>query len=157
LAWGIRRLQAPGIDREYEPILGVGIRRCKLAQDFDTVTMFHFVFWAIRSVIFLLAGFWGVFFSCTASLSSNGSLTPAGLTSVAVGHAFALFAAVTVAANVSGGHVNPAVTFALFLGGRIGFASGLSYWIAQIVGSIAACSILAFIVTDVVRSLSESL
>ncbi|CAA6654900.1 unnamed protein product [Spirodela intermedia] len=52
-------------------------------------------------------------------LTANGAATPSGLVAAALAHAFALFVAVSVGANISGGHVNPAVTFGAFLGGHI--------------------------------------
>ncbi|CAI0423257.1 unnamed protein product [Linum tenue] len=61
---------------------------------------------------------------------------------VAVGHALALFVAVAVGANISGGHVNPAVTFGLAVGGQITILTGIFYWIAQLAGSIVACYLL---------------
>ncbi|KAJ0788073.1 putative major intrinsic protein [Helianthus annuus] len=51
-----------------------------------------------------------------AKLTDGGAATPAGLISASISHAFALFVAVSVGANISGGHVNPAVTFGLFVG-----------------------------------------
>jgi len=61
-----------------------------------------------------------------------------------VAHAFALFVAVSVGANISGGHVNPAVTFGAFVGGNITLFRGLLYWIAQLLGSTVACFLLRF-------------
>lgn len=52
--------------------------------------------------------------------------------------------AVSVGANISGGHVNPAVTFGAFLGGHITLLRGLLYWIAQLLGSVVACFLLKF-------------
>ncbi|KAK1394601.1 Tonoplast intrinsic protein 12 [Heracleum sosnowskyi] len=75
-------------------------------------------------------------------LTDNGSTTPAGLTSAALAHAFALFVAVSVGANISGGHVNPAVTFGAFIGGHITFFRSIVYWIAQCLGSVVACLLL---------------
>nr|XP_007150288.1 hypothetical protein PHAVU_005G141100g [Phaseolus vulgaris]ESW22282.1 hypothetical protein PHAVU_005G141100g [Phaseolus vulgaris] len=63
-------------------------------------------------------------------LTNNGSTTPAGLVAASLSHAFALFVAVSVGANISGGHVNPAVTFGAF--------------IAQLLGSVVACLLLKF-------------
>lgn len=54
----------------------------------------------------------------TDKLTDDGSTTPAGLVAAALAHAFALFEAVSVGANISGGHVNPAVTFGAFVGGH---------------------------------------
>ncbi|MCQ6458730.1 aquaporin, partial [Vibrio parahaemolyticus] len=57
-------------------------------------------------------------------------------------HAFGLFVAVSVGANISGGHVNPAVTFGAFVGGNITLFRGLLYWVAQLLGSTVACLLL---------------
>ncbi|GJN30295.1 hypothetical protein PR202_gb18588 [Eleusine coracana subsp. coracana] len=75
---------------------------------------------------------------------SGGGSSPAGLISAAIAHAFALFVAVSVGANISGGHVNPAVTFGAFLGGNITLFRGILYWIAQLLGSTVACFLLRF-------------
>ena len=57
-------------------------------------------------------------------------------------HAFALFVAVSIGANISGGHVNPAVTFGAFIGGHITLLRSILYWIAQCLGSVVACLLL---------------
>ncbi|KAL4610418.1 aquaporin TIP1-2-like [Castanea sativa] len=77
-------------------------------------------------------------------LTDDGSSTPAGLVAAALAHAFALFVAVSIGANISGGHVNPAVTFGAFLGGHITLIRGILYWIAQLLGSVVACLLLKF-------------
>ncbi|AQL10088.1 Aquaporin TIP3.1 [Zea mays] len=61
-----------------------------------------------------------------------------GLVAVALAHALALAAAVGCAANISGGHVNPAVTFGALLAGRICLVRSLVYWAAQLLGAVAA-------------------
>ena len=71
-----------------------------------------------------------------------GTNTPGGLVLVALAHAFALFAAVSAAINVSGGHVNPAVTFGALIGGRLSAIRAIYYWIAQLLGAILACLLL---------------
>ncbi|XP_042517444.1 aquaporin TIP1-3-like [Macadamia integrifolia] len=69
----------------------------------------------ISMVIFVFAGEGsGMAYN---KLTSNGSSTPAGVIQAALAHAFALFVAVSVGANISGGQVNPAVTFGAFIGG----------------------------------------
>lgn len=61
---------------------------------------------------------------------------------VAIAHALALTVAVSVALNISGGHVNPAVTFGALLGGRISLIRAIFYWIAQLLGAIVAAALL---------------
>jgi len=67
-----------------------------------------------------------------------------------VAHAFALFVGVSIAANISGGHLNPAVTFGLAIGGNITLLTGLFYWIAQVLGSTVACLLLKFVTNGMV-------
>ncbi|KAJ7545547.1 hypothetical protein O6H91_09G124600 [Diphasiastrum complanatum] len=76
-----------------------------------------------------------------------GDLTPAGLVAIALAHGIALFVVIAATANISGGHVNPAVTFGLAIGGNITILRGALYWIAQLLGSTAASLVLKFIVT----------
>lgn len=79
----------------------------------------------------------------------SGSSAPE-LVVIAVAHAFALFAAIAFSAHVSGGHVNPAVTFGALLGGRISVLKALYYWIAQILGSIVAALLLRLVTNNMV-------
>ncbi|KAG6476915.1 probable aquaporin TIP1-2 [Zingiber officinale] len=96
----------------------------------------------ISTLIFVFAGEGsGMAFN---KLTDDGSTTPAGLVAASLAHGFALFVAVSVSANISGGHVNPAVTFGAFLGGNISMLRGILYWIAQCLGSVAACLLLKF-------------
>lgn len=92
------------------------------------------------------------FSSTTAQLTAGGPSTPAGLISASIAHAFALFVAVSIAANISGGHVNPAVTFGAFVGGHISLFRSILYWIAQLLGSVVACLLLKFATGGLVRS-----
>uniref|UniRef100_A0A7N0UCP4 Tonoplast intrinsic protein n=1 Tax=Kalanchoe fedtschenkoi TaxID=63787 RepID=A0A7N0UCP4_KALFE len=96
----------------------------------------------ISTLIFVFAGEGsGMAFN---KLTDDGSSTPAGLVQAALAHAFALFVAVSVGANISGGHVNPAVTFGAFIGGHISLIRSILYWIAQLSGSVVACLLLKF-------------
>lgn len=78
-------------------------------------------------------------------LTADAALDPAGLVAVAIAHAFALFVGVSMAANISGGHLNPAVTLGLAVGGNITILTGLFYWVAQCLGSTIACLLLKFV------------
>lgn len=69
---------------------------------------------------------------------------------IALAHAFALFAAISASMHVSGGHVNPAVTFGALLGGRISVLRAIYYWVAQLLGSVVA-SLLLRLVTNNMR------
>lgn len=67
---------------------------------------------------------------------------PASLTAIAVASAFSLAAAVYIAADISGGHVNPAVTFGMAVGGHITVPMAVFYWIAQMLASVMACLLI---------------
>lgn len=87
-------------------------------------------------------------FATVGSAVSARMLTPdvtsdaSSLVATAVAQAFALFAAVFIAADVSGGHVNPAVTFAFAIGGHIAVPAAILYWASQLLGSTVACFVV---------------
>lgn len=90
-------------------------------------------------------------------LTGDGPSTPSGLVAAALSHAFALFVAVSVGANISGGHVNPAVTFGAFIGGNISLLRSILYWIAQLLGSVVACLLLKFATGGQVRNVGNEI
>lgn len=97
----------------------------------------------ISTLLFVFAGVGSAI--AYNKLTADAALDPVGLVAVAVCHGFALFVAVSIGANISGGHVNPAVTFGLALGGQITLLTGLFYWVAQLLGAIVACCLLKFV------------
>ncbi|KAF3673749.1 Aquaporin TIP2-1 [Capsicum baccatum] len=97
----------------------------------------------ISTLLFVFAGVGSAI--AYNKLTANAALDPAGLVAIAICHGLALFVAVSIGANISGGHVNPAVTFGLALGGQITILTGLFYWIAQLLGAIVACYLLKFV------------
>lgn len=96
----------------------------------------------ISTLIFVFAGSGSAMAYSKMTYDAPG--TPSGLIAASLSHAFALFVAVSVGANISGGHVNPAVTFASFIGGNISFLSAIVYWIGQLLGSVVACLLLQY-------------
>jgi aquaporin Z len=60
----------------------------------------------------------------------------------------ALMIMVYAGGHVSGGHYNPAVTFAVWLRGRCPSADVLPYWVSQIVGAFAAGSLALYLKGD---------
>eukprot|EP00252_Welwitschia_mirabilis_P007753 TRINITY_DN1942_c0_g1_i1.p1 TRINITY_DN1942_c0_g1~~TRINITY_DN1942_c0_g1_i1.p1 ORF type:complete len:259 (+),score=-32.92 TRINITY_DN1942_c0_g1_i1:95-871(+) len=96
----------------------------------------------ISTLIFVFAGEGsGMAYS---KLTGDGASSPEGLVAAALAHGLALFVAVSIAFNISGGHLNPAVTFGLLLGGHVTVFRGILYWIAQLLGATVACLLLAF-------------
>src|SRR5438132_1675841 len=82
---------------------------------------------------------------CAGMVTPDVTFDASSLVATAVAQAFGLFAAMLIATDVSGGHVNPAVTFAFVVGGNIGVPSALFYWTSQLLGSTFACLVLFFL------------
>ena len=61
-----------------------------------------------------------------------------GLIGIALAHGLVLSVAVTATMNISGGHINPAVTIAMMVTGRIKPVAGLQYIVSQCAGAAFA-------------------
>jgi aquaporin Z len=48
--------------------------------------------------------------------------------------------------HISGGHFNPAVTFAIFIRGKLELKDVVPYWVSQIIAGIAAACVAMFLV-----------
>lgn len=70
---------------------------------------------------------------------------PGGLVTVALAHGLALAVVASAFGAISGGHVNPAVTFGLWLSGRIESRRAIAYVIAQLIGALAAAAIVRYV------------
>ncbi len=93
-----------------------------------------------------------VLFGCgTAVMVSNGasSLNGGDVITIALAFGLSIVALAYVIGNISGCHVNPAVSFALFLDKRMSGSELIKYVIAQILGAIAGAGVLAFIINSV--------
>jgi MIP family channel proteins len=71
----------------------------------------------------------------------------AGLLAVALAHGLTIAVMVSATGGISGGQLNPAVTFGLLLGGKMDMKSSIAYWFAQLAGASVAGFILLFIFT----------
>lgn len=69
-----------------------------------------------------------------------------GNVGVAFAFGLSLLAMAYAIGPVSGCHINPAVTFGLLLRGKVDIAEALRYWVAQLIGGIAAAGVLLAIV-----------
>lgn len=66
-----------------------------------------------------------------------GDMEAGGLLMIAIAHGLAIAILVAATANISGGHVNPAVSLGLALAGQITVVRLILYWIAQLLGAVA--------------------
>jgi len=68
-----------------------------------------------------------------------------GLLGIAIAHGLILSIAVSAAMNISGGHINPAVTVAMLVTGRVKGGTAISYIVSQCIGATVAGLLVAFI------------
>ncbi|KAK2989515.1 hypothetical protein RJ640_005407 [Escallonia rubra] len=97
-----------------------------------------------------LSEFLSTFIFVFAGEGSILALGASELVVVALAHALSLFAAVAASMNVSGGHVNPAVTLGALVGGRVSLLRAFYYWVAQLLGAVVAALLLR-LTTDGMR------
>ncbi len=94
----------------------------------------------------LLAEFIGTFAlifvgvgAIAANTASNGS---AGLTGVALAHGLTIAVMVSATAAISGGHLNPAVSFGAMLGGKLSPINFVAYTVAQCLGAVVGAMLI---------------
>ena len=101
-------------------------------------------FIATFTFVFIGAG------AVTVNHISNGTL---GLLGIAFAHGLALMAMIYATGHISGGHINPAVTFALFITRRIKLRPALGYIFSQLLGAALAGFLLVSIFPNAVDTI----
>lgn len=74
-----------------------------------------------------------------------GALGVGGLVGVALAHGLVIVGFAYAYGHISGTHVNPAITFGLWVAGEIPLAKAAGYWVAQFAGATAAAAALRFV------------
>ena len=88
--------------------------------------------------------------SIAAAVSSGTPLLP----TVALTFGFSIGLLVAGIGGISGGHINPAVTFAMMITGNVTVVRGLMYIVAQLIGACIGVLILrAFLVDDLLATI----
>ncbi len=77
------------------------------------------------------------------------------LVAVALAHGLAIGLMVAAAGHISGGHFNPAVTFGIWLGGKIGMLKAAGYIVVQLAGAVVAALILRAIFPEAIRNATQ--
>ncbi|OFW99098.1 MAG: aquaporin [Alphaproteobacteria bacterium RIFCSPHIGHO2_12_FULL_63_12] len=86
-----------------------------------------------------------VFFGCGAAVLAGAGtvgLDAVGQLGVALAFGLAIVAMAYGIGPISGCHVNPAVSFGVFVAGRMSASEMLGYWIAQFAGALAGAAVL---------------
>jgi aquaporin TIP len=100
----------------------------------------------IATGLFVMLGV-GSVAAFVASSGQSTSLTD-GVPIIALTHAFAYALLVAGISGISGGHINPAVTFAMLITGRVSVVRGLMYILAQLIGACIGVLLLRAFITD---------
>jgi len=71
-----------------------------------------------------------------------------GLFPIAITHGLAIALMISALGHISGGHFNPAVTIGFWVTKRLSTVEAVSYWVAQLIGGIAAAFLLKAVVPE---------
>ena len=103
-----------------------------------------------------LAEFFGtlilVLFGCGAVVLGGDHVGQLG---IALSFGFAIVALAYGLGPISGGHVNPAVSLAVFVAGRMTAREMIGYWVAQFAGALAGAALLLLIVGTTANGLGQ--
>ncbi len=78
----------------------------------------------------------------------GGAQGDAALVAIAIAHGIGILTAVAWTANISGGHINPAVTLAMIVTKNIKPALGVAYMVAQFAGAAVGSLLLKLATSD---------
>jgi glycerol uptake facilitator-like aquaporin len=76
---------------------------------------------------------------------NNFAGNPVQLLAIALGVGLTIACLGTALGPISGGHYNPCVTFGMMVAKKIDIATGIAYWVVQIIGGVAAVFTAAFL------------
>jgi len=96
-----------------------------------------------------------IFYGCGAVVASQATLgeatvTAASLVAIAMAHGFAITVLIYAVGEVSGGHINPAVTWACLVTKKLSIVRALLYWVAQFSGAIIGALLLRAILPEAI-------
>ena len=84
-----------------------------------------------------------------SGIASSGGLDTGRLVAIALAHGLAICLLAYSVGHISGGHLNPAITIAAIINGKISWIRGNLYIAGQIAGGIVAALILMAVIPDV--------
>jgi len=87
-----------------------------------------------------------VFFSCGAAAISGGIEGVLGVLGIAMAFGLSIVAMAYAVGHVSGCHINPAVSLAMWMDGRLRSSEFAGYLVAQFAGGIAAAGVLRTVI-----------
>lgn len=100
----------------------------------------------IATLLFVFIGA-GAVVTVTGVLEFD-TLDGAALTAIALAHGLAIATLVAATAKLSGGHINPAVTFAAVITGRMKLGPGVLYVAGQLLGAVVGALLLDTLIVE---------
>jgi len=123
------------------------------AEDFGPATWRAVLAELIGTLLFVFVGA-GSVVVVTGIIGVSPRDDAAALTAIALAHGLAIAVVVAGTAKISGGHVNPAVTFGAVITGRLKLTTGVLYVAGQLAGAVIGALLLeAAVVGEVEGSL----
>ena len=89
-----------------------------------------------------------VLFGCGSAAMTGGALGLLGILDIAIAFGLSIVAMAYAIGNVSGCHINPAVSLAMLINKKISGIDFIFYVIAQVLGAIAGIGILYFLISS---------
>jgi len=105
----------------------------------------------LATLLFVFIGAGAVAVVTGALPEAAEALDASTLTAIALAHGLAIAVLVAVTAKLSGGHINPAVTFAAVITGRMKAGPGVLYVAAQLVGAVVGALLLDIVLVSSVE------
>ena len=96
-----------------------------------------------KSVAEFIGVFFLTFIGGSAIINSNSDLLI-----IALAHGLTVSLVIASLGHISGAHINPAVTAGFLFTGKIKFKTAISYFLAQILGSVSAAISLRFLIPN---------
>ena len=85
------------------------------------------------------------FFGCGSVAVAGATL---GTLGIALAFGLSIIAMAFVIGNITGCHINPAVSFGMFLDKRLSGKDLIGYWAGQFIGAFCAAALLAFVISQ---------
>jgi aquaporin TIP len=118
-------------------------------EDFTIKTWRQVAAELIAVMIFVFIGAGSVVVAKAYYLQFQGQAPipdPLFVTTIALAHGIAIAAMVAATANISGGHINPAVTFSAVITGKMKVSTGLLYVAGQLAGAVLGALLLKAVI-----------
>ena len=106
----------------------------------------------LKQCVAELIGTFALIFIGVGAIYNNSTNAGVGLLGVALAHGLTIAVMVSATGGISGGHLNPAVTLGLLVGGKIDLAKSIAYWIAQLLGATIAGVLLLSLLGNASRT-----